>query len=109
MIVILDKALKHPVVITGVTRFARSKGIPMADAILRLGSLALAKILKAMPEEVREEVGKAAKSKVEEMDAAELERTSTVEDIKDAEKIGKQADGVKDVKTQNSRGGCVVM
>jgi hypothetical protein len=32
--------LKHPVVITGITRFAKSKGIPHADAMLRLGSLA---------------------------------------------------------------------
>jgi hypothetical protein len=57
VIVILDKALKQPVVITGITQFAESKGIPHADAMPRLGSLALSKILKVIPEEVRESYG----------------------------------------------------
>ena len=52
-LVLLDGALKHPVVVTGVSKFARSKGIPYTDALLRLASLGLAKILKAIPERLR--------------------------------------------------------
>jgi hypothetical protein len=100
VIVILDKALKHPVVITGVTQFARSRGIPHADALLRLGSLALSKIMKAIPEEVREEVQQHTGVGVEEIDAAELERTSTKEENEEAQRIGKQADGDKELKVE---------
>lgn len=51
VILIMDKALKNPIVVTGVNGFARSKGIPHADALLRLASLGLSRILRAMPPE----------------------------------------------------------
>ncbi|TDL18764.1 hypothetical protein BD410DRAFT_694623, partial [Rickenella mellea] len=103
VIVILDNALKHPVVVTGVSQFARSKGIPHADALLRLGSLALSKILRAMPEEVREsEVGKDVEHAVEELDAKELERTSSVEEQKEAQHIGEAAASGKDPKVEDA-------
>lgn len=89
VIVVLDKALKHPVVITGVSKFAKSQGIPHADALLRLASLALAKILNALPEEPLE----GTEVVVEEIDAAELERTSSREDRETATKVGRRGDG----------------
>ena len=85
---VLDKALKNPVVITGVSKFAKSKGIPHAEALLRLASLGLAKILRALPEEALEGV----ETIVEEIDAAELERTSSREENEDAAKIGREGD-----------------
>jgi len=91
VVILVDKALKHPVVITGVSKFAKSKGIPHADALLRLCSLGLAKILKAMPEEVRE--SGPVQAVVEELDAAELERSSTQEETKEADRVEKDAKG----------------
>jgi len=88
VVVVLDKALKNPIVITGVSKFAQSKGIPHADALLRLASLGLAKILRALPEEQLEGV----ETIVEEIDAAELERTSSREENEDAAKIGREGD-----------------
>jgi len=88
VIVVLDKTLKNPIVITGVSKFAQSKGIPHADALLRLASLGLAKILNALPEVHLE----GAETIVEEIDAAELERTSSREDNENAAKIGREGD-----------------
>jgi hypothetical protein len=85
----LDKALKHPVVVTGVSKFATSQGIPHADALLRLASLALARILNALPEQPLEDT----EIVVEEIDAAELERTSSREDQETATEVGRQGDG----------------
>lgn len=84
----LDKALKNPIVITGVSKFAKSKGIPHADALLRLASLGLAKILRAIPDEILE----GAENLVEELDAAELERTSSREENENATRIGREGD-----------------
>lgn len=89
VIVILDKGLRHPVVVTGVTQFAKSKGIPHADALLRLASLGLTKLLAAMPDVPLEGV----EAVVEEVDAAELERTSTQEARDKAEIVGKNGTG----------------
>lgn len=89
VIIVLDKALKHPVVITGVSKFGKSQGISHADALLRLGSLALGKILNALPETHLE----GTEAVVEEIDAAELERTSSREDQESAAEVGRQGDG----------------
>jgi len=88
VIVILDKALKNPIVITGVSTFAKCSGISLADALLHLASLGLTKILSALPEENLE----GAETIVEELDAAELERTSSFVDNEIATKIGRQGD-----------------
>ncbi|KAF8531267.1 hypothetical protein JB92DRAFT_2692605, partial [Gautieria morchelliformis] len=88
VIIVLDKALNHPVVIIGVSKFAKSQGIPHADALLRLASLALAKILNALPEEHSE----GTENVVEEIDAAEIERTSSREDRETATEVGRQGD-----------------
>lgn len=47
---------QNPIVVTGVSRFAKSKGIPYSDALLRLASLGLSKIIDALPEDVEAEV-----------------------------------------------------
>lgn len=92
-IVLLDKALKHPVVITGVSQFAKSKGIPHADALFRLASLGLSKILNAIPEETKDSVlGQELRNGIAEIDAAELERRSTMEERDEAAKVGKVAE-----------------
>lgn len=76
-------------VITGVSKFAKTQGIPHADALLRLASLALARILNAMPEDSSE----GTDDIVEEIDAAELERKSSREDCETAAEVGRQGDG----------------
>ncbi|EJC98237.1 uncharacterized protein FOMMEDRAFT_171174 [Fomitiporia mediterranea MF3/22] len=101
-LVLLDNALKHPVVVTGVSRFARSRGIPHADALLRLASLGLGRILRAMPEEVQQEVSEHVEAKIEEIDAEELERTSTQEERVEAENIGKTAEKAAVPKVEGS-------
>jgi len=104
VVILVDKALKNPIVITGVSRFARSKGIPYSEGLLRLASLGLARILAAMPDEIEEQVENeirndaAEKQKhevpgkpweVEELDAEELERTSTANAKEEAASAGK--------------------
>ncbi|KAL5480732.1 hypothetical protein ACEPAI_9672 [Sanghuangporus weigelae] len=91
-LVLLDNGLKHPVVITGVSGFARTRGIPHADALLRLASLGLGKILRAMPEDIQEEVSEHVEAKIEEIDAEDLERRSTFEERQEAESIGQAAE-----------------
>jgi hypothetical protein len=86
------------VVITGVSKFARSKGIPYPEAILQVASLALSKILAAIPEDVQEEVREA----VEEIDAEELERTSSKEAEAEAKRVGKK---VEEGATKSGKGG----
>lgn len=92
VIVLLDKALKHPVVVTGVTQFAKEKHIPHGEAVLRLASMGLARILKSMPEEVKQDIPGINKV-VEELDAAELERSSTQEDMEEAVRVGSKGRG----------------
>jgi hypothetical protein len=125
VVILVDKALKNPIVITGVSRFARSKGIPYSEGLLRLASMGLARILAAMPEELEEEVEgeirkDAAKKKkqevpgkpweVEEMDAEELERTSTPEAKKEAADAGKLGGSpqVEGDTLQQGKDGCVI-
>ena len=97
-ILVLDKALKHPLVITGVQGFAKSRGIPHADALLHLGSLALSKLIRALPEEAQEEL--ASDLKVEELNAAELERTSSVDENEEARRVASESSGpVPEVQT----------
>jgi len=88
-IIVIDKALKHPLVITGVTKFAQAQGIPRPEAILTVASLALSKILATFPTD--EELAAAEADTVDEIDAADLERTSTKEAGDEAKDVGKQA------------------
>lgn len=123
--ILVDKALKNPIVITGVSRFARSKGIPYSEGLLRLASLGLSKILAAIPDELEEEVENeirkdAAQKKkqevpgkpweVEELDAEELERTSTPEAKKEAADAGKLGGSpqVEGDTLQQGKDGCVI-
>jgi len=92
-LVLLDRALKHPVVITGVSGFARQRGIPHADALLRLASLGLARIIRTLPEGVQENVANDVEAKIEEIDAEELERHSSMAEREEAEKVGKAGEG----------------
>jgi len=89
VVIILDKALKHPIVVTGVSKFAKSKGIPHAEALLQLASLGLAKIVRSMPNEDLSGMEQI----VEEVDAAELEKTSPPGDTEQARQVGKEGGG----------------
>lgn len=104
VVVLVDKALKNPIVITVVSRFAKSKGIPYSEGLLRLASMGLAKIIAAIPDDIEEQVeaeirqDAADKRKhevpgkrweVEELDAEELERSSTSEAKEEANSAGK--------------------
>jgi hypothetical protein len=126
VVVLVDKALKNPVVITGVSRFARSKGIPYSEALLRLASMGLSRILASLPEDLEHEVegeiladaadkkkhevpGK--RWKVEELDAEELERTSTPEardEANDAGKLGGNPKVEGDHVQQKKDSGCII-
>lgn len=103
-LVLLDQGLKHPVVVTGVSRFAKSKGIPHADALLRLASLGLGKILRVLPEDMQEAVGEAAEAKIEEIDAEELERASTNDERQEAEDMGKTSEKAPSPKVEEGEG-----
>jgi hypothetical protein len=124
-VILVDKALKNPIVITGVSRFARSKGIPYSEGLLRLASMGLAKILAALPEEIGEQVESeirkdaAEKQKnevpgkrweVEELDADELERSSTSDAREEAASAGKLGGDpkVEGDKLKQKQDGCVV-
>jgi hypothetical protein len=124
-VILVDKALKNPIVITGVSRFARSKGIPYSEGLLRLASMGLARILAAIPEEVEEQVESeirkdaAEKQKhevpgkrweVEELDADELERTSTPDARNEATSAGKLGGDpkVEGDKLKQKQDGCVI-
>jgi len=120
IIILVDKSLKNPIVITGVSRFAKSRGVPYSEALLRLASLGLSKILAAIPEDVEEavehEISKDAKAKqkrepkrkeleVEELDAEELERSSSSDakqEAKDAAKLS------GDPKVEQRKESCVI-
>ena len=125
VVILVDKALKNPIVITGVSRFARSKGIPYSEGLLRLASMGLAKILAALPEEIEEqvesEIRKDAAEKrksevsgkrweVEELDADELERSSTSDAKEEATSAGKLGGDpkVEGDKLKQKQDGCVV-
>jgi len=125
VVVLVDKALKNPVVITGVSRFARSRGIPYSEGLLRLASMGLSKILASMPEEVEQAVegeiiADAADKKkhevpgqrwkVEELDAEELERTSTAEAVNEANSAGKLGGNpkVEGDHIQQKKDGCII-
>jgi len=106
-VIILDKAIKHPIVITGVTKFARSKGIPRPEAILTIAALGIGKLIKVLDEaetDARVELEKfeaevrqrAVEHGPEEgnlvvVDAAEFEKTVPKEESKKAEEIGHAA------------------
>jgi hypothetical protein len=118
IIVLVDKSLKNPIVVTGISRFAKSRGIPYSEALLRLASMGLNKILAALPDEVEEEVERkiveeAAKKKreaagrgqVEELDAEELERSSSSEAQQEAKEAGKLS---KDPKVEQRKDGCII-
>lgn len=90
-LVLLDDALHHPVVVTGVAEFARTRGIPHADALLRLASLGLQKILKAIPLEEAHEAADHVEAHIEELDAEELERQSTQEERAESVRFGEAA------------------
>ncbi|THH00321.1 hypothetical protein EW145_g7103 [Phellinidium pouzarii] len=95
-LVLLDGALAHPVVVTGVAQFARSRGLPHADALLRLARLGLGRILAVLPEGVSEDVQEGAderlEASIEEIDAEELEKQSSTADRAEAESVGRAAE-----------------
>ncbi|KAG9021087.1 hypothetical protein FRB95_002863 [Tulasnella sp. JGI-2019a] len=93
VIIVVDKTLKHPLVITGVHKFARAQGIPHPQAILTIASLALSKILAQFPtdEELAAMAAAEGYENVEEIDASELERTASKEADAEAMAVGKDA------------------
>lgn len=125
-LVLLDGALAHPVVVTGVAQFARTRGIPHADALLRLARLGLGRILATIPEADAEALQNKADERleahIEEIDAEELERVSSTADRAEAEMVGRAAEKAADPKVESNpqgdqdpyegmrkRSGCVIM
>ncbi|KAH8916439.1 hypothetical protein BT69DRAFT_1287754, partial [Atractiella rhizophila] len=130
VIVLADKGLKNPIVITGVTKFARSQGVPYPEAIIRLASLALAKIVSGIDAELAKDIievteegleaaqpsaGTAPKQQnsVHEVDAEALQRHSTQEAKKEAELLEKISEAqekppVKEDKGKTKKDSCVI-
>jgi len=122
VVIVVDKALKHPLVITGITKFAKTQGIAHPEALLRVASLALNKVLVIIKEEegkAKEEVerikseedGKLRSADVEsesdavivEFDAEELQDTATTEAVSEANEVGKIAEGAQGPKDQQPK------
>ena len=80
-------------VITGVTRFARSQGVPHPEAILTVASLALNKIADAI-DLIPEPAGSIdAGDRITEIDAGELRRTSSQAADEESKLVGKLGEG----------------
>jgi len=120
VVIVIDKSLKNPLVITGVTKFAKAQGIPHPEALLRVASLALNKVLVIINEEegkAKEEVerikveedaklragGAASDAVIVEYDAEELQRTATTEAVSEASKVGKIAGEVQQPTVQQPK------
>lgn len=106
VVIIIDKAIKHPIVIVGVTKFAKSKGIPRPEAILTIAALGVGKLIKVLDEaegearvelekfeaEIREKTLKAdQEGDLVIVDAGEFEKTVPREDSRKADEIGHAA------------------
>ena len=92
-------------VITGVTRFARSQGVPHPEAILTVASLALNKIADAI-DLIPEPSGAIdAGDRITEIDAGELRRTSSQAAEEESKKVGKLGEGPTPKVEQGDRSG----
>jgi hypothetical protein len=121
VVIVIDKALKNPIVITGVTKFAKAQGVPHPEAVLRIASLALNKVLVIINEEegkAKEEVERikseeeaklrvaaagGSDAMIVEYDAEELERTASKEAVNEASKVGKIAEEVQQPQVQQPK------
>lgn len=120
VVIIIDKGLKNPVVITGVHKFAKSKGIPYSQAMMQVASLAVSKLLVVIEEEETKakatseaikEAGTTGDRKgkgradggacIEEIDVEELARTSSREAMDEAQRVGTAAGKVEEPKVVN--------
>ncbi|KLO13689.1 hypothetical protein SCHPADRAFT_889800 [Schizopora paradoxa] len=94
-LLLLDRSLKHPVLVAGVREFAQTRGIPHADAVLRLASLGVSRLLRKFPETeaAATAVGEAAQRneevRIEEVTAEELERSASPAERAEAERVGR--------------------
>jgi len=107
VVVLVDKALKNPIVVTGISKLARSRGIPYSEAILQIATLGLAKLIEAIPDVLPED-GLDADDIVE-VDAAEFERRSSDADRQEAQRIGRGASGPPPkVKRSSDKSACTI-
>jgi len=90
VVIVVDKTLKNPLVITGISKFAKSRGIPYSEALISVASLALSKVLAALDEEVTATI-----EEIEEIDAEVLQRRSSKEADTEAKKVGKDTEDKK--------------
>jgi len=94
-LLLLDRSLKHPVLVAGVREFAETRGIPHADAVLRLASLGISRVLRSFPETeaaataAGETAHRNEEVKIEEVSAEELERTASPAERAEAERVGR--------------------
>jgi len=102
-IVLIDKTLKNPLVVTGITKFAMSRGIPQSAAILGLASLGLSKLIAALPDDEDGE----NESGIREIDAEELERTASKAAKEESKRVTKEAKSAEP-EPQAKKGGCLI-
>lgn len=109
VVIIMDKAIKNPIVVTGVTKFAKSHGIPRPEAILTLAALGVGKLAKILAEaegEAKKELEKfeaearEASKHIESdlgfgdvvvVDADDFEKASPRDQVNSAKEVGKAA------------------
>lgn len=113
-------------VVTGITKFAKSRGIPHSAAILTVACLGLAKVVTALEKaeaEAREDLAKVESVAGDDLvfvDAIDLENSTPDAASKQATEIGKAASGdVPEVKTNHAstsaeggkkrKDGCIIM
>jgi len=77
--------------ITGIHKFAKAQGVPHPEAILTVASLALSKILARLPTDEELAAMAMAEGHIDEIDASDLERTSSKEADAEAKAVGRDA------------------
>jgi len=111
VVIVVDKTLKNPLVITGIHKFAKAQGVPAPEAILTVASLALSKLLASFPTDEELAAMERNPDMVDEIDAQDLERMATKEADAEAKSVGKQAQlgGASSPPAKKKGDGCVLM
>jgi hypothetical protein len=106
-IIVLDKSLKNPLVISGVSKFAKAQGIPASEAVLTIAGLALSRLLRAIPMEDEGEEVEEGEVRIRELDASDLHRTTTEEENREAATLSTAAGTKADQAAKDGSKCCV--
>ncbi|KAG8805696.1 hypothetical protein FRC18_006536 [Serendipita sp. 400] len=119
VVVIVDKAIKHPIVVTGVTKYAKANGVPRPEAVMTIAALCVGKLVKVLEKAEGEALAELERLNLESqqaearaqqlvgehggesssgsagdvvvIDASDFEKTTSKEDTKAAKEVGRTA------------------